>query len=87
MWLSIGTQALNIVLDVILIVFLGQGVWAAAFTSCLAMALGSVGFVLGIFLSKPQAWHIITARSAVHIIKGALLPCISSRASVHFPAA
>ena len=42
MWLSIGTQALNIVLDVILIVFLGQGVWAAAFTSCLAMALGSV---------------------------------------------
>ena len=42
MWLSIGTQALNIILDVILIVFLGQGVWAAAFTSCLAMALGSV---------------------------------------------
>ena len=29
-------------LDVILIVFLGQGVWAAAFTSCLAMSLGSV---------------------------------------------
>ena len=25
-------------------------------------------FVLGIFLSKPQAWYIITARSAVHII-------------------
>ena len=42
MWLSIGTQLLNIVLDVILIVFLGQGVWAAAFTSCLAMALGAV---------------------------------------------
>ena len=41
MWLSVGTQAFNIVLDVILIVFLGQGVWAAAFTSCLAMALGS----------------------------------------------
>ena len=41
MWLSIGTQAFNIALDVILIVFLGQGVWAAAFTSCLAMALGS----------------------------------------------
>ena len=35
MWLSIGTQAFNILLDVILIVFLGQGVWAAAFTSCL----------------------------------------------------
>ena len=42
MWLSIGTQAFNIILDIILIVFLGQGVWAAAFTSCLAMALGSV---------------------------------------------
>ena len=42
MWLSVGTQAFNIVLDVILIVFLGQGVWAAAFTSCLAMAIGSV---------------------------------------------
>ncbi|MBR6793707.1 MAG: MATE family efflux transporter [Clostridia bacterium] len=42
MWLSIATQAFNIVLDVILIVFLGQGVWAADFTSCLAMALGSV---------------------------------------------
>ena len=41
-WLSVGTQAFNIVLDVILIVFLGQGVWAAAFTSCLAMAFGSV---------------------------------------------
>ena len=27
--------------------------------------------VLGLFLSKPQAWHIITARSAVHIIS----PC------------
>ena len=42
MWLGIGTQALNIVLDVILIAFLGRGIWAAAFTSCLAMALGSV---------------------------------------------
>ena len=42
MWLSIGTQAFNIVLDIILIVFLGQGIWAAAFTSCLAMSLSSV---------------------------------------------
>ena len=33
-------------------------------------------------LSKPQAWHIITARSVVHITKGALRPCISPRASV-----
>ena len=29
----------------------------------------SISFVL--FLSMPQAWHIIAARSAVHIIKGA----------------
>ena len=42
MWISIGTQAFNILLDIILIVFLGQGVWAAAFTSCLAMSIGSV---------------------------------------------
>ena len=38
MWLSVGTQILNIVLDVILIAFLGQGVWAAAFTSCIAIS-------------------------------------------------
>lgn len=42
MWLSVTSQVLNIILDVILIVFLGQGIWAAAFTSCLAMALCSV---------------------------------------------
>ncbi len=42
MWLGIATQILNIVLDVILIAFLGQGIWAAAFTSCVAMVLGSV---------------------------------------------
>ena len=42
MWLGIATQTLNIVLDVILIAFLGQGVWAAAFTSCFSMMLGSI---------------------------------------------
>lgn len=51
MWLSIATQLLNILLDVILIVFLGQGVWAAAFTSCLAMALGSA-ITLWLFRGK-----------------------------------
>ena len=36
----------------------------------------------------PQAWYIIAARSAVYIIKGGTSrPCISSRASVYFPAA
>ena len=42
MWLNIISQLINIILDVILIAFLGQGIWAAAFTSCLAMALCSV---------------------------------------------
>ncbi|MGL5014584.1 MAG: MATE family efflux transporter [Bacteroidales bacterium] len=42
MRLSIGTQFLNILLDVLFIVVLRQGVWAAAFTSCLAMTLGAV---------------------------------------------
>ncbi len=51
MWLSIGTQMLNIVLDVILIAFLEQSIWAAAFTSCVSMALGSV-ITLFLFLGK-----------------------------------
>lgn len=42
MWLGIGSQILNVALDGLLIGVLRQGVWAAAFTSCLAMALGSV---------------------------------------------
>ena len=42
MWIGIGTQMLNIVLDVVLIAVLGQGIWAAAFTSCIAMSLGTV---------------------------------------------
>ncbi len=51
MWISIGTQLLNIALDIILIAFLGQGVWAAAFTSCIAMALGAV-ITLLLFLGR-----------------------------------
>lgn len=41
MWLGIGSQSLNIILDLILIAFMGQGVWAAAFTSCVAMTLSA----------------------------------------------
>ena len=33
-----------------------------------------------IFLSKPQAWHIIAARSAVHIIKGGVAALVSHHA-------
>ena len=42
MWLGIGTQTLNIVLDILLIAILRKGVGAAAFTSCLAMSLSSI---------------------------------------------
>ena len=61
MWLSIGTQAFNIALDVILIVFLGQGVWAAAFTSCLAMALGSI-ITLCMFRKKRMDLYYIKGK-------------------------
>ena len=37
-------------------------------------------------LSKPQAWHIITTQSCISS-RAASRPCISSRASVHLPAA
>ena len=42
MTVSIVTQVLNILLDIVLIAVLNQGIWAAAFTSCISMALGSV---------------------------------------------
>ncbi len=61
MWLSIATQVFNVVLDVILIVFLGQGVWAAAFTSCLAMALGSV-ITLFMFRKKRMDLYFVKGR-------------------------
>ena len=51
MWISICTQLFNIALDVILIAFLGQGIWAAAFTSCLAMSLGAL-YTLWLFRGK-----------------------------------
>ena len=42
MALTVSSQLLNILLDVILIGILHQGIWAAAFTSCVSMALVSV---------------------------------------------
>lgn len=42
MWLNIGSQALNIILNIVFVIFLGQGVWAVAFTSCFSLTLGSV---------------------------------------------
>ena len=61
MWLSVGTQLFNIALDVVLIVFLEQGVWAAAFTSCLAMALGSV-ITLCMFRKKRMDLYYVGGR-------------------------
>nr|MBQ5811428.1 MATE family efflux transporter [Clostridia bacterium] len=42
MWLNVASQTLNVVLDVILIAFFGMGIGAAAFTSCISVALGAV---------------------------------------------
>ena len=61
MWLSVGTQLLNVILDVILIAFLGQGVWAAAFTSCIAMVLGAVISLL-LFCGKKMDLYYVKGR-------------------------
>ena len=66
MWLSIGTQTFNIALDVVLIVFLGQGVWAAAFTSCLAMALGAV---ITLVLFRGRKMDLYFTRKSVSLSK------------------
>lgn len=42
MYISIFSQALNIVLDIILIAILHKGIFAAAFTSCISMAFASI---------------------------------------------
>ena len=42
MWLSVSMQILNILLDVVLIVFLKKGVQAAALTSCISISLGAI---------------------------------------------
>ena len=58
MWLSVATQIFNIILDVVLIAFLGCGVWAAAFSSCLAMCVGSV-ITLWMFRKKRMDLYYI----------------------------
>lgn len=61
MWIAILTQLLNVVLDVILIAVFGMGVWAAAFTSCVSMALGSVITVL-LFVGKRQDLYFVRGK-------------------------
>jgi putative MATE family efflux protein len=62
MWLSIGTQLLNVMLDTILIAFLGQGVWAAAFTSCFAMALSTI---ITLFLFRKKRLDLYYTRKNI----------------------
>ena len=79
MWLSISMQIFNIVLDVIFIVFLGQGVKTAAFTSCISMALGSI-IALFAFLGDRLPLHY--AKGTVRISD--LLSIIANSASEFF---
>lgn len=64
MWLGIVTQMLNIVLDLIFIVFLGQGVQAAAFASCISMALGSAATLLLFSGKRMDLYYTIPHLSA-----------------------
>lgn len=66
MWLGIATQILNIVLDVILIAFLGFGIWAAAFTSCIAMAIGSC-LTLWLFKGKRMDLYYLKGKVALRV--------------------
>lgn len=78
-WLGIVAQALNIVMDIILIVFLGQGVWAAAFTSCVAMAAASV---ITLCLFRKKRMDIYYTRK--NISKGIFLGIIANGSSEFF---
>ncbi len=79
MWLGIATQALNILLDVILIAFLGQGIWAAAFTSCIAMALGSL---ITLWLFRGRRMDLFYTRK--HIPASAFLRILANGSSEFF---
>ncbi len=72
MYLGIGTQLLNILLDVILIAFLGQGIWAAAFTSCFAMAIGSL-ITLSLFVKRRLDLYYVKGNLPLRVIRNILL--------------
>lgn len=61
MLLGIITQVLNILLDFFFIVFLNQGVRAAALASCISMALGSVVSLM-LFSGKRMDLHYVSPR-------------------------
>lgn len=51
MWLTVGTQLLNVALDALLIAGFGLGIKAAALTSCISMTVGAV-LTLWLFTGK-----------------------------------
>jgi len=71
MLIGVVTQLLNIILDFILIVILKQGVWAAAFTSCITIALGSAITVFMFSQRKLDLYYLkgnITAKQFFKLI-------------------
>lgn len=65
MILNIGTAVLNIVLDYLFIVVLGQGVWSAALASCISIGVGSIFSVLPFVFKKVElrfTWGSISLR-------------------------
>ena len=69
MALNIVTAVLNIVLDFLLLVVWKQGVWAAAFTSCISMALGTVMALCPFFRNKLELKFVKGWISAKQFVK------------------
>ena len=69
MALNIATSVLNIVLDFLLLVVWKQGVWAAVFTSCISMALGTVMALCPFFRNKLELKFVKGWISAKHFVK------------------
>ena len=69
MALNIATSVLNIVLEFLLLVVWKQGVWAAAFTSCISMALGTVMALCPFFRNKLELKFVKGWISAKHFVK------------------
>lgn len=69
MALNIVTSVLNIVLDFLLLVVWKQGVWAAAFTSCISMALGTVMALCPFFRNKLELKFVKGWISAKQFLK------------------
>lgn len=79
MWIGITTQFLNIVLDLVLIAVLGLGVRAAAFASCISMALGSAA-TLFLFSGKKMDLYY----TAPHLSRRKFLRILANGSSEFF---